>query len=189
MENTNWPEPVHTCSNDLLRLAYSYLKNTQEAEDAVQEAFLNAVARKIQFESIEHAKAWLARCTINICKNKLRSPWHKIRAAIAFGAVVLIGTGAYAARKNLFYSIWGSKADIIEPYLNSEKYSKETEHYQFTVESIFLSESSAQYIIHVKAKTEEAKRELDISRLKKYWKTKKRERMILQNIPVQGLNL
>lgn len=79
MEHINWQELVHTCSKDLLRLAYSYLKNTQEAEDAVQEAFLNAVSKKIQFESMEHAKAWLARSTINICKNKLRSPWHKKR--------------------------------------------------------------------------------------------------------------
>lgn len=81
MEDINWPQLVHTCSKDLLRLAYSYLKNTQEAEDAVQEAYLNAVAKKIQFESMEHAKAWLARSTINICKNKLRSPWHKKRSS------------------------------------------------------------------------------------------------------------
>lgn len=82
MENTDWPELVHICSKDLLRLAYSYLKNTQEAEDAVQEAFLKAVSKNMQFENMEHAKAWLARSTINICKNKLRSPWHKKRMSL-----------------------------------------------------------------------------------------------------------
>ncbi len=82
MENTDWPELVHTCSKDLLRLAYSYLKNTQEAEDSVQEAFLKAVSKNMQFENMGHAKAWLARSTINICKNKLRSPWHKKRISL-----------------------------------------------------------------------------------------------------------
>ena len=58
---------------------------------------------------------------------------YVIKTAIACGIIVLIGTGAYAAKENLFQKIWGSKADIIEPYLNNEKYSMETKHYKFTV--------------------------------------------------------
>ncbi len=92
---------------------------------------------------------------------------YVIKTAIACGIIVLIGTGAYAAKENLFQKIWGSKADIIEPYLNNEKYSMETKHYKFTVENIFLSENSAQYIMNVKAKTEEGKKELDINKATK----------------------
>lgn len=101
-------------------------------------------------------------------KRQIQPARTAVKAAIAFGAVIVIGTGAYAAKKNLFHIIWGNKTDIVEPYLNSEKYVKETEHYKFIVENIYLSDSSAHYIIHVKAKTGEAKKELDISKLKKY---------------------
>lgn len=94
------------------------------------------------------------------------SAGYVAKAAIAFGVILLISTGAYAAKENLFQKAWGSKADIIEPYVNKEKHSMETKHYKFTVENVFLSENSAQYIMNVKAKTAEGRQELNMDKAK-----------------------
>lgn len=64
---------VKTCSNSMLRAAYSVLGSTADAEDAVQDAFLKLIEKKPQFKSKEHEKAWLLRVTINISKNMLKS--------------------------------------------------------------------------------------------------------------------
>lgn len=64
---------VKTYSGSMLRAAYSVLKSTEDAEDAVQDAFLKLIQKKPQFRSSEHEKAWLLRVTINISKNMLKS--------------------------------------------------------------------------------------------------------------------
>ena len=57
----------------ILRLAYTYMKNMPDAEDAVQEVFLKLLEKTPLFISAEHEKAWIIRVTVNICKNKLKS--------------------------------------------------------------------------------------------------------------------
>ncbi|MBE6772472.1 MAG: sigma-70 family RNA polymerase sigma factor [Ruminococcaceae bacterium] len=64
---------VKTYSDSMLRAAYSVLKSTDDAEDAVQDAFLRLVQKRPQFKNYEHEKAWLLRVTINISKNMLKS--------------------------------------------------------------------------------------------------------------------
>lgn len=64
---------VKTHSGSMLRAAYSVLKSTEDAEDAVQDAFLKLIQKKPNFKSSEHEKAWLLRVTINISKNMLKS--------------------------------------------------------------------------------------------------------------------
>ncbi len=64
---------VKTYSDSMLRAAYSVLKSTDDAEDAVQDAFLRLVQKRPQFKNSEHEKAWLLRVTINISKNMLKS--------------------------------------------------------------------------------------------------------------------
>ena len=61
---------VNTYANMLLRISYQNLKNKNEAEDVVQDTFLQYVKSNKEFESEEHLKAWLIRTTINDCKNK-----------------------------------------------------------------------------------------------------------------------
>ena len=63
--------------NMLLRLAYSYMKNIHDAEDAVQDAFLQLLKNIDIFESEDHKKHWLICVTRNFCKNKLKSAWFK----------------------------------------------------------------------------------------------------------------
>ncbi len=64
----------------MLRLAYAYLRTTQDAEDCVQEVFLSYFRAAPVFRDAEHEKAWLLRATINRCKNQLKSAWHQRRA-------------------------------------------------------------------------------------------------------------
>lgn len=61
---------VTTYSNMLLRISYQNLQVKSEAEDVVQDTFLQYLKKGKTFESEEHLKAWLIRTTINDCKNK-----------------------------------------------------------------------------------------------------------------------
>ena len=61
----------------IFRLAFSYLKSREDADDAVQNTLLALYKTDKAFESDEHMKAWLIRVTVNECKKILRSPWRK----------------------------------------------------------------------------------------------------------------
>lgn len=60
----------------LFVIAFHYLQNRQDAEDAVQEVFVRLYTLGKQFESEEYLKSWLIRVTVNRCKSMLRSPWR-----------------------------------------------------------------------------------------------------------------
>lgn len=68
---------MDTHGNRILRLAYSYLHNMQDAEDILQDVLMKWVEQKPEFESDEHEKAWLLRVTANLSKNKL--DYNKLR--------------------------------------------------------------------------------------------------------------
>ena len=63
--------------NSVLRMAYSYLHNTSDAEDVLQDTIIRFIKDRPMFESTLHEKAWVMRVAINICKNKIR--YNKIR--------------------------------------------------------------------------------------------------------------
>lgn len=67
---------------DLVRFAYSYLLNHQDAQDAVQDVLLSYMRRAPRFEGEAQERAWLLRATANRCKNVLRSSWFKTRAPL-----------------------------------------------------------------------------------------------------------
>ncbi|MDR0974121.1 MAG: sigma-70 family RNA polymerase sigma factor [Ruminococcus sp.] len=68
-------QTVAKYSDTLLRLCFTYVKNSSDAEDLTQDVFLSLLKRDIPFESEEHEKAWLLRLAINKCKNHLKSGW------------------------------------------------------------------------------------------------------------------
>lgn len=70
-------EVVNKYGNMVYRLAISYLKNTHDAQDIVQEVFIKYYNNEGKIQSEEHLKSWLLRVTINLCKNKLMLFWHK----------------------------------------------------------------------------------------------------------------
>ena len=63
-----------TYAQDVYRLALSYLRNTQDAEDVCHGVFLTLVEKDITlFPGKE--KAWLLKVAANACKNHLKSFW------------------------------------------------------------------------------------------------------------------
>lgn len=67
-------------SEMVFRICFIHLKNRQDAYDAMQETFLKLIQNDKSFDSEEHAKAWLITVSSNVCKNMLKSFWHKNRA-------------------------------------------------------------------------------------------------------------
>jgi RNA polymerase sigma-70 factor (ECF subfamily) len=61
----------------LYRLAIVLLGNKEDAEEAMQEAFIKLLNKSPVFEDIEQEKRWLVRITTNICKDMFRSVWRK----------------------------------------------------------------------------------------------------------------
>ena len=56
-------------------VAYSYMKNKQDASDVLQDVFLKCFLNMNKFTDEEHIKPWLITVTSNSCKNMLRSAW------------------------------------------------------------------------------------------------------------------
>ncbi len=70
---------VNAYADLILRLSYTYLKSTQDAEDICQTVFLKLISSRKRFESSEHERAWIIRATINACKDELRAFRRKAR--------------------------------------------------------------------------------------------------------------
>ena len=64
---------VDLYADTILRISYSYLKQTCDAEDICQTVFLKYLTNDCTFDSIDHEKAWIIRTTINACKDYLKS--------------------------------------------------------------------------------------------------------------------
>ena len=58
--------------NSLLRLAFSYVHNVQDAEDVLQDSLIQYMRKAPVFENEAHEKAWLMTVVSNACKNRLR---------------------------------------------------------------------------------------------------------------------
>lgn len=54
-----------------------YLKNKDDAEEAVTESFIKLMESKPVFENDSHEKSYLIKIAVNTCKNLLKSGWRK----------------------------------------------------------------------------------------------------------------
>jgi len=63
----------------VLNIAYTYTKNTCDAEDIAQDVFLALYRNMWKLRSREHIKAWLIRVTINKSKNYSKTAWVRKR--------------------------------------------------------------------------------------------------------------
>ena len=59
------------------RLAVSQAMNRTDADDIFQEVFVRLVRHVQELQSMEHAKAWLIRVTINCTKKHFGQYWNK----------------------------------------------------------------------------------------------------------------
>ena len=64
-------------SGSVYRLAFSYLKNSADAEDIVQEVFMKLFSAELKFPDERSEKAWIMTVTANKCRDMLRSLTYK----------------------------------------------------------------------------------------------------------------
>ncbi len=62
----------------IYRVAYSWTKNPDDANDVTQDVLIQLYKTTKEFESDSHLKNWLIRVTVNQCKMLFRSPWRKM---------------------------------------------------------------------------------------------------------------
>lgn len=56
--------------NNIYAVAFNICKNKYDAEDVVQDTFIQYLSHKKDFESEQHIRAWIIRVAINKAKNK-----------------------------------------------------------------------------------------------------------------------
>ena len=61
---------VDKYKNNLFTIAFNVCQNAQDAEDVVQDTFIQYMTQEKDFESEVHIRAWLIRVAINKAKNK-----------------------------------------------------------------------------------------------------------------------
>ncbi|MBO4309582.1 MAG: RNA polymerase sigma factor [Lachnospiraceae bacterium] len=75
-------ELVEKYKNNLYAVAFNICKNPHDAEDVVQDTFVQYFSNRKQFETEEHVKAWLIRVAINKAKNINNSFWRKNKVTL-----------------------------------------------------------------------------------------------------------
>ena len=73
---------AETYADLILRLAYTYLNHTQDAQDICQTVFLKLLEKAPAFASPAHEKAWIIRTAVNLCKDHLKSGWRRATVAL-----------------------------------------------------------------------------------------------------------
>ena len=68
---------VETYADAILRLSYTYLKSTHDAQDICQTVFVKLLAEPRTFETPEHERSYVLRMAANACKDILKSPWRR----------------------------------------------------------------------------------------------------------------
>ena len=70
-------ELFETYQNSLYVAAFNVCKNAEDAEDVVQDTFIQYYSLKKEFEDEQHIRAWLIRVAINKAKNMNRTFWEE----------------------------------------------------------------------------------------------------------------
>ena len=78
-ENTSYDiaSLMREYGNDVLRTAYSFVKDREAAKDLFQETFIKANYNLDKFRGDCSIKTWLIRITINVCKDFLKSAYQR----------------------------------------------------------------------------------------------------------------
>lgn len=85
MSTHQFKEKYWKYKDTIFRIAVTYVKNQDDAEDILQNVFYKLLYQSPEFASEEHEKRWLIRTSINQCKNHLSSFWNRKRTDIEGG--------------------------------------------------------------------------------------------------------
>ena len=82
MYDNDFDSYVRKYRNTVFGTALCFVKNPSDADDISQEVFIKLYKYDGHFDSEEHIRAWLIRCTVNLSKSLLRSYWHRFSAPL-----------------------------------------------------------------------------------------------------------
>ncbi len=68
--------------DNLFAVAFNICQNTRDAEDVIQDTFVQYYTTKKEFDSEEHIRAWLIRVAVNKAKNVTRTFWRRNKVSI-----------------------------------------------------------------------------------------------------------
>ena len=78
MESKEYRRIAETYLDDVYRAVFCCCGNRENAEDAVQNAFVKLLrANELEFNDDEHIKRWLITVALNECKNVWKSFWNR----------------------------------------------------------------------------------------------------------------
>ena len=80
MQEEEYRAAVQRYRDMVWRVALNACRQTQDAEDVVQDVFLKLYTTRREFAGEEHLKHWLLRVTVNRCRTLLACPWRTRRA-------------------------------------------------------------------------------------------------------------
>ena len=75
-------ELIECYQDKLFAAAFQMCKNREDAEDVVQDTFIQYHTSRKQFENEEHIRAWLLRVAINRAKNVNLTFWRRNRESL-----------------------------------------------------------------------------------------------------------
>ena len=94
-------QKIDRYSDMLYRIAFLQLRNSQDAEDVVQETFYQFNKGRKEFGTAEHEKAWLIKVTLNGCGKVWRSAWYRHREGLPVRELPVDGeAGAESSMEN-----------------------------------------------------------------------------------------
>lgn len=73
---------IEKYKDNLYGIAFNVCKNPEDAEDIIQDTFVEYFSSRKEFEDEEHIRAWLIRVTINKSKNILKAFGRKKRVSL-----------------------------------------------------------------------------------------------------------
>lgn len=94
--------------NSILRLAYSYLHNSSDAEDILQETLIRFLETAPALENEAHERAWLLRVAANLSKNRIA--YNRVRACDELQEQLVL-----EEREDLSF-VWEAVRDLPERY-------------------------------------------------------------------------
>lgn len=77
MKNKDVEKFVRKYADLVYRVAYTMLRNEDDANDIFQDVFMKLCTENVRFMNEEHKKAWIIRVTKNRCLDFLRSSANK----------------------------------------------------------------------------------------------------------------
>ena len=74
-QNQHFERLVNQYQNSLLRTCYMYLRDQEQAKDAVQETFFKAYRNLGAFRGESAEKTWLMKIAVNTCHDMRKTAW------------------------------------------------------------------------------------------------------------------